>query len=289
MIFSDGECPSCGHERLCLNTGDFLECPRCHLVCANTDGVLLTVMPFLGNGTFRFDDGELPKIVGVGFAKASGSSCLADAQAIFWTQDELRDYVKGLQPTKAAKEEAHVLWDRFSAEFVRRVCSIDPDELLVAWMSLPARTQFYKEVVMPQVASTLKLKPRNEEFKVDYVMSHVTLNDTYVPKIFIESENSIDTANQEIRKLCSLNSPLRVLVTVRDGWKDLNPDGKGYGRLRDWHVTIRDHAKENKQHFKGIIGIIIGSLVKKKLIYRSCAFDANGELIAPLLKMTEVG
>ena len=78
VVFSDGECPNCGDQRLALNTDDLLECPECHIVCANTDGVVASVMPYLGIGKFRLDDGQLPEIVGIGFAKAKTGSCSAE-------------------------------------------------------------------------------------------------------------------------------------------------------------------------------------------------------------------
>jgi hypothetical protein len=286
MVYGDGECPSCGHERLCLNTGDLLECPRCHLVCANTDGVLATVMPFLGDSKFRFDDGRLPRMSGVGFARAKGKSVMADVGAMFTSRLQLQEYIRQLQPLKP-REEAVVLWEKFLAEFARHVSAVEPDDLMRVWASRPARTDFYKKVLMPQVAAALTLKHGKEKFTVDYVMS-MDRGDCLVPKVFIESENAIDGAGHEIEKLCSLNSPLRVLITVRNGWKDIGPNAKAYGKLRDWQATIRGHSQAN-QHYSGVIGIIVGSRFEKKVVFRSCAFGADGDLVTPLLEMAEVG
>src|ERR1700737_695742 len=78
MIFSDGECPNCQYQQLSLNTDDLLECPQCHLVCANTDGLIASVMPYLGTGDFRFEDCDLRSMSGVGFAKACPGSVLSE-------------------------------------------------------------------------------------------------------------------------------------------------------------------------------------------------------------------
>src|SRR4051812_37081945 len=98
MIFGDGECPNCLHERLCLNTDDLLECPRCHLVCCNPDGVIAAIQPFLGRSKFRFDDGRLPNMTGIGFAKAGAKHYIADVEAMFTSRPQLQEYIKQLAP-----------------------------------------------------------------------------------------------------------------------------------------------------------------------------------------------
>jgi len=74
------------------------------------------------------------------------------------------------------------------------------------------------------------------------------------------------------------------LITVRDEWKDARAEVKGHGKLRDWQGIIRAHSEGNR-HFAGVIGVIIGSKIGNQLIFRSCAFDSEGELAAPLLQM----
>lgn len=81
------------------------------------------------------------------------------------------------------------------------------------WRSKPDRTRVYAENVMPAVAATLGLKFAKERFTADYVMSKTSVRGTSVPLIYIESENEYSRADYEIEKLCSLNAPLRVLLT----------------------------------------------------------------------------
>ena len=97
MVFSDGECPCCGVNQLSLNISDLLECPQCHLVCANPDGLLASIMPFLGSGEIRLEDGNMAKLSGTIFAKARINSVLPDEDAIFGTQLEIQQYVEQLQ------------------------------------------------------------------------------------------------------------------------------------------------------------------------------------------------
>jgi hypothetical protein len=288
MIFSDGECPNCSHPKLCLNEDDLLECPGCRLVCANTDGVVASIMPFLGIGKFRFDDGKLPKISGIAFAKALPNSAIADVSTMFSTRAEIQDYLKQLPtPESATMEEAKSLWNDFCNAFAQEISSIPSSEFNAAWASSGKRTKFYAETVMPRIAKQLKLTAGKEEFHVDYVMSRLSRGERLVPKIYIESENSYDAADHEIRKLCSLNSPLRVLVTVWSRPESPRTEAELHKNLREWQDIVRAHAEVNT-NFAGVIGIIIASQKNRGVLFRTCAFDSDGDLAASLLRLLTI-
>lgn len=94
MLFSDGECPHCAHHQLLLNQDDLVECPQCHLVCSDVDGLLAAVMPFLGAAQFPPANAQAYRMQGMAFAQSQGNSVLADATKIFNNRQELLRYVE---------------------------------------------------------------------------------------------------------------------------------------------------------------------------------------------------
>lgn len=95
MVFSDGECPCCPGRLLHLNVQDLLECASCGLVCAS-DGLVAAVMPFRGEGRFRFEDCALVPMNGVLFSKAKGNTSIPNMAEIFANPGDLRQYIKTL-------------------------------------------------------------------------------------------------------------------------------------------------------------------------------------------------
>ena len=142
----------------------------------------------------------------------------------------------------------------------------------------PQSSKFYTEDLLPQVAKKMNLKINKEKFKVDFSMGK---EDPYsgeeIPKIYIESENVFNSADHEIRKLCSLNSSLRILITV-DEWPD-EPEKK-FRKLREWQSIIAAHKRHNKD-FAGTIGILIGDFESDILRFYALAFWPDGELRDP--------
>jgi hypothetical protein len=167
MIFSDGECPNCQYPRLSLNTDDLLECPQCHLVSANTDGLIASVMPYLGTGDFRFEDCDLRSMSGVGFAKARPGSVLPEDGAIFQSRADIQRYFEQLRPRQTlSKGQGERLWQEFLGYFPGEVAATDPKALSVAWASKTARTSFYRSTLMPKIASSAKLTYGHTAYRV---------------------------------------------------------------------------------------------------------------------------
>lgn len=192
MVFSDGECPNCGYPNLSLNTDDLLECQQCHMVCANLDGLVATVMPFLGEGSFRFEDCDMSTFSGTAFAKAQSSSVLPDLKTIFRTRAKLQAYLSQLTTPKNRQTSARALWGRFQEAFKARIFSTSSESLVVAWSANGQRTWFYEKDLMPSVASALGLVHGKEEFTVDYIMSRISVQGISVPQVFVESENEFN-------------------------------------------------------------------------------------------------
>lgn len=102
------------------------------------------------------------------------------------------------------------LWQSFRTVFFKLFKQIDPAALREAWQSSETRTQMYRKFIKA-VADELQLQLEPEFLSVDFVLKS---REHDVPYIAIESENNIWTADQEIKKLCSVAAPLRVLITV---------------------------------------------------------------------------
>jgi hypothetical protein len=96
MLFSDGECPNCEHQKLSLNIDDLIECPQCHLVFANLDDLLAGVLPTLGKGKFRDENTPAYPMQGMAFAKCKVNSIFADETKIFNEQKEIQQYFSQL-------------------------------------------------------------------------------------------------------------------------------------------------------------------------------------------------
>lgn len=281
MLFSDGECPNCDTSQLNLNTNDLLECPYCSLVCANPDGLVATVMPFLGSGSFRFEDCSVGKFSGTAFARSKCGGVVADYTTIFRSREELSSYLRTLPRAEVSSERNIKLLQTFHTAFRVAINETEVSELSVAWSSNKRRTAFYCDVLMPNIAMQLNMEHGKEEFKIDYVLSQISLRGAMIPQIFIESENDYKSANHEIRKLCSINSPLKVLITVTQQLFTPEPSAGAFKKLREWQTIIRAHH-ENNPDFRGIISVIVGQQCTNGIQYYACAFNQEGNLCLPL-------
>lgn len=279
MILIDDECPICRITKLHLNTSDLWECPKCNLMIAICVPLTATVMPKRGNGKFRFEDCQSIHREGLALAPSKDGAVLPDK----WFRDfnALEKYIEKHIPVVKQENEnidEYNLWFEFIEHFNVCIRKYSNEQLRQAWSNATNRTKFYTDHLLPQVANDMNLKITKEEFKVDFVMG---IEDPYfeykIPKIYIESENVFNSAEHEIRKLCSLNSPLRILITV-DKWP--NDPEKKFSKLREWQSIIAAHKRHNKD-FTGTIGILIGDFESDILRFHALAFWPDGELRDP--------
>jgi hypothetical protein len=96
-------------------------------------------------------------------------------------------------------DDAHPIlryWRTFKTEFVAFIKKSDDSALITAWTSRAARTEFYRDKVLPGIAGVLDLELRPELFRRDFAMRIKSSTGYRVPLIFIESENVAATARR---------------------------------------------------------------------------------------------
>ncbi|MCC4273917.1 hypothetical protein [Marinomonas communis] len=169
-------------------------------------------------------------------------------------------------------------WKNFEAEFKRELSLVSKEEFSDAWGKRGNRTTFYENRVIPNIAKSMGLKYLKEDFKIDYTLCN-EVDGENVPLIFIESENDASTAHHEIRKLCCLSAPLKVLIICaewseeKDAWKHGGVRSK---LLEKWSRQIRAHNK--CWSVPAITGIIVAEW-NTSLRFYSLAYDHFGEIV----------
>jgi hypothetical protein len=173
------------------------------------------------------------------------------------------------------------LWDRFLKAFQSELNMCKQTRFEDAWKSKTDRTYFYITDILPAVSKGLGLTPVFELFKVDAALAIVGPKGTKVPQIWVESENDAFNSSHEIRKLCSLCAPLKVLITCSE-W-DESPGVWTHGGsrtklLNEWKAIITDHASVWSQ--PTLIGVIVGEWTNQKRIrFYSLTFTQNGDVM----------
>lgn len=133
---------------------------------------------------------------------------------------------------------------RWKQDVIRRfeeaIDKTDLPTLRAAWETQTARTVFYKDIFQ-KVGNKLELDLESQLLIVD--MALVGRHDR-VPRVFIESENIATSAIQEVRKLCCLSAPLKVLLAVCE-WDETSGvwlKGMRPLLLREWTGEVARHA-----------------------------------------------
>ena len=169
-------------------------------------------------------------------------------------------------------------WTNFEAAFKRELCLVSEQEFSEAWHQSRARTALYENRIIPAVSETMGLKFWKEDFKIDYTLCQ-EVDGVNVPLIFIESENDANSAHHEIRKLCCLSAPLKVLIVCSE-WSEESGDWKHGGHkstlLNRWGKQIKAHNKS--WPVPAITGVIVAEW-NACLRYYSLAFDHLGDVI----------
>ena len=170
-------------------------------------------------------------------------------------------------------------WSEFKNALKAKLDDISSEKLFEAWREHGKRTNLYSNDLIPGIADRLNLIFEKEFCNVDYTLC-VRSGNHNVPLIFIESENNADSSSHEIRKLCSVCAPLKVLFTVVE-WSD-EPDYWNHGGRKKefidkWNSIINEHTDVWAQPH--IIGFVVGEGNGDVLRFYSFALSANGRLI----------
>ncbi len=176
-------------------------------------------------------------------------------------------------------EAARDQWVRFRASLREQLERTATERFSEAWHIEAERTAFYVRELLPRVAADLKLEKAAELFRVDMAMG-LQSPAGVVPLVWIESENSADTATHEVRKLASLSGPVNVLITCCE-WDDTPGAWRHGGRKRQylehWAAIVRSHGQTWPT--ASVFAIIVGEWNTTKLRFYVTALDANGDPI----------
>ncbi|MGH7325358.1 MAG: hypothetical protein ACREJ9_12015, partial [Candidatus Rokuibacteriota bacterium] len=131
-----------------------------------------------------------------------------------------------------------------------------------------------------RVAIRLELDLEIELRRVDFAMTRTAQNGIKVPLIFIESENAPESAVREVRTLCCLATPVKVLMTVAQ-WDETPGVWKRPKRshlIERWTPIVKAFAEVCP--FPGVLGIIIGEWIEPNgpLKFYSLEFEPSGAL-----------
>lgn len=141
-----------------------------------------------------------------------------------------------------------------------------------AWATQTARTAYYKNVIFPQVANELELNFECEFLSIDFALCKVG-----VPLIFIESENQISGASQEVRKLCATAAPVKILLICAP-WRLPEPRANARNFLLQCKRQIEPYREIAP--LKSIFAIICAEEFKGAYRFYIHAFDRDGDEIA---------
>lgn len=179
-------------------------------------------------------------------------------------------------------------WINFRDSLKKGLETANEADLKKAWESEAERTEFYTSKLLRKLAIDLGLDFTTELFKVDFAICARSTSCRKVPLIFIESENNARSATHEMWKLCSLSSPLKVLISCTEWCEDPEywPSGGEKSRLlEEWKTIIKAHNEIWPQPC--VYGIIIGAWKGNILRFYSVGLGANGSDLDPHAVLVE--
>ena len=151
------------------------------------------------------------------------------------------------------------LWAAFQRSFCAAILSLEGSRLAEIWATQYSRTPFCADELLKSVAKDLELDFKREHSRVAYSMWDYRAHSEPTPVIFIESEEQATCADQEVKTLCCLAAPLKVLITVGE-WEDVIPRWRKGGHrsilVARWR-SIRS-AYHAAWRDPGVFGVLIG-------------------------------
>jgi hypothetical protein len=174
------------------------------------------------------------------------------------------------------------LWAAFQKSFCAAILSLEGIRLAEIWAAQYSRTIFSADELLKSVAKNLDLDFKREHSMVAYSMWDCRSDSEPTPSIFVESEEQATCADQEVKTLCCLAAPLKVLITVGE-WEDAMPRWRN-GGLRSTLVTrwrsIRS-AYNMAWRDPGVFGVLVGESDPDGLL-RFHAFELDTGTDSPI-------
>jgi len=169
------------------------------------------------------------------------------------------------------------LWAAFQRSFCAAVLSLEGIRLAEIWAAQYSRATFCADELLESVARDLELDFKREHSRVAYSMCHRHSDSKPTPVIFIESEEQATCADQEVKTLCCLAAPLKVLMTFGE-WEDVIPRWRNGGHrstlVTRWR-SIRS-AYHAAWRDPGVFGVLVGESDPDGVL-RFHGFELDGE------------
>ena len=182
------------------------------------------------------------------------------------------------------------LWERFKKSFIKNIKGPVRDKTYLPDKSktgtVAERKNFFKKHLFPAMSKDLDLKFEiKEEFlRVDYTFfKKGTENKFLVPMICIESENSWNPGSyeKEVRKLCSLTVPLKILIMYglnEENSKAFDIHKDQGGNEHYWDYILPGFKNENM-----LAGLFVVMVYDKhdeeRIVFRTKVYDENGKIV----------
>jgi hypothetical protein len=127
------------------------------------------------------------------------------------------------------------------------------------WAAQYSRATFCADELLKSVARDLELDFKREHSRVAYSMWDRRSDSEPTPVILIESEEQATCADEEVKTLCCLAAPLKVLMTFGE-WEDVIPRWRNGGHrstlVTRWR-SIRS-AYHAAWRDPGVFGVLVG-------------------------------
>jgi hypothetical protein len=174
------------------------------------------------------------------------------------------------------------LWAAFQRSFCAALLSLEGIRLAEIWAAQYSRTTFCADELLKSVAKDLGLDFKREHSRVAYSMWDCRSDSEPTPVIFVESEEQATCADQEVKTLCGLSAPLKVLVTAGK-WEDVIPRWRNGGHrstlVKRWR-SIRS-AYHAAWRDPGVFGVLVGESDPDGLL-RFHAFELEAGTDSPV-------
>ena len=185
------------------------------------------------------------------------------------------------------KNSPESVWKEFILSFEKCLNELNEDGTLSKKLfNKPEMTRFYKEDLFQRIAANLKLELSEKEYlRIDIsLFKKGEENGWAVPIIFVESENdSVGDLPNEIHKLLSVNSPLKILMTRVSLKTELGSKFEENENTH-WYYQLQDFAAADR--LVGYFAVMSAEWEDDKLCYYYIVYNERNERIGEIQKLS---